>query len=233
MEHPIKMDDLGGTPISETSIYWWDWCISLNLAPLSHYPNQRRPPATGISFFEPGWWFQPIWKILVKMGIFPKVRGENKKHLSCHHPRNLRTCRNHDFSSSFLPSSKSDRLFSAKHAAIATCLRMRTSSLLRICSLLALKCSETASPNILWRFVASLDLGIDIIHAAKSLLGGGKWVAPRQLLLLLNGQHAHPPCVSHRHAACNISPVLRCVVLFEFVFGNLEKMVGWLVVNYS
>ena len=26
-----------------------------------------------------GWWFQPIWKILVKMGIFPKVRGEHKK----------------------------------------------------------------------------------------------------------------------------------------------------------
>ena len=21
---------------------------------------------------ETGWWFQPIWKILVKMGIFPK-----------------------------------------------------------------------------------------------------------------------------------------------------------------
>ena len=26
-----------------------------------------------------GWWFQPIWKILVKMGIFPNFRGENKK----------------------------------------------------------------------------------------------------------------------------------------------------------
>ena len=25
------------------------------------------------------WWFQPSWKILVKMGIFPKDRGENKK----------------------------------------------------------------------------------------------------------------------------------------------------------
>ena len=28
------------------------------------------------------WWFQPSWKIQVKMGIFPKVRGENKKHAS-------------------------------------------------------------------------------------------------------------------------------------------------------
>ncbi len=27
------------------------------------------------------WCFQPIWKILVKIGIFPEVRGENKKYL--------------------------------------------------------------------------------------------------------------------------------------------------------
>ena len=27
------------------------------------------------------WWFQPIWKILVKMDHFPKVRGENKQYL--------------------------------------------------------------------------------------------------------------------------------------------------------
>ena len=26
-----------------------------------------------------GWWFQPTWKILVKLEIFPKYRGENKK----------------------------------------------------------------------------------------------------------------------------------------------------------
>ena len=26
-------------------------------------------------------WFQPIWKILVKLGIFPNFRGENKKYL--------------------------------------------------------------------------------------------------------------------------------------------------------
>ena len=24
------------------------------------------------------WWFQPIWKMLVKMGIFPNFRGENQ-----------------------------------------------------------------------------------------------------------------------------------------------------------
>ena len=32
-----------------------------------------------------GWWFQPIWKILVKLEIFPKVRGEHKKWLLNHH----------------------------------------------------------------------------------------------------------------------------------------------------
>ena len=32
------------------------------------------------------WWLnQPIWKICVKLDTFPKVRGENKKYLSCHH----------------------------------------------------------------------------------------------------------------------------------------------------
>ena len=39
-----------------------------------------------------GWWFQPIWKILVKLEIFPKVRGENEKYLSCHHLVMSQTC---------------------------------------------------------------------------------------------------------------------------------------------
>ena len=26
-------------------------------------------------------WFQPIWKALVKLDHFPKVRGENKTHV--------------------------------------------------------------------------------------------------------------------------------------------------------
>ena len=33
----------------------------------------------GIQTKKSSWWFQPPWKILVKMGIFPKVRGENEK----------------------------------------------------------------------------------------------------------------------------------------------------------
>ncbi len=31
------------------------------------------------------WWFQPIWKILVKLDHLPRDRGENNKYLSCHH----------------------------------------------------------------------------------------------------------------------------------------------------
>ena len=31
------------------------------------------------------WWFQPISKILAKLGIISPGRGENKKYLSCHH----------------------------------------------------------------------------------------------------------------------------------------------------
>ena len=30
---------------------------------------------------ETSWWFQPIFKILVKLDHFPKDRGENKKYL--------------------------------------------------------------------------------------------------------------------------------------------------------
>ena len=39
--------------------------------------------ATKINLFVPGkfqnysWWFQPSWKILVKMEIFPNFRGEH------------------------------------------------------------------------------------------------------------------------------------------------------------
>ena len=29
-------------------------------------------------YIKSSWWFQPIWKILVKLGIFPNFRGENK-----------------------------------------------------------------------------------------------------------------------------------------------------------
>ena len=34
---------------------------------------------------QTGWWFQPIWKILVKMWIFPNFRGENSKNVFSNH----------------------------------------------------------------------------------------------------------------------------------------------------
>ena len=50
---------------------------------LGWYIPPKRPSSTSPHLFElqlvgptnqtfPGWWFQPLWKILVKMGIFPK-----------------------------------------------------------------------------------------------------------------------------------------------------------------
>jgi len=38
--------------------------------------------------------FKPLWKIWVKLGIFPKFRGENKKHLWHHHPDNHKLAKN-------------------------------------------------------------------------------------------------------------------------------------------
>ena len=34
--------------------------------PTTYYQNQNNPMIVS------GWWFQPIWKILVKLEIFPK-----------------------------------------------------------------------------------------------------------------------------------------------------------------
>ena len=31
------------------------------------------------SFTKPSWWFQPLWRIFVKLDHFPNFRGENKK----------------------------------------------------------------------------------------------------------------------------------------------------------
>ena len=37
------------------------------------------------SWCSSSWWFQPIWKILVRLDHFFRDRGEHKKYLSCHH----------------------------------------------------------------------------------------------------------------------------------------------------
>ena len=45
--------------------------------------HESRPSESGkidVQKFS-SWWFQPIWKILVKLGIFPPNRGEHKKKL--------------------------------------------------------------------------------------------------------------------------------------------------------
>ena len=50
----------------------------------NHYSSPMLHP-TNKSTRITSWWFQPNWKILVKLDHFPRVRGGNKKYLSCHH----------------------------------------------------------------------------------------------------------------------------------------------------
>ena len=51
-----------------------------------HLLKKTTTTTTTTTITVPGWWFQPIWKIFVKLDHFPRVRGANKKYLSCHHP---------------------------------------------------------------------------------------------------------------------------------------------------
>ena len=86
--------------IGVMSTHWSDHFQRMFFAVISWHPNWRCPPPTwrchtprpgwprprGPSL-RSGWWLvpQPIWNMLVKLDHFPKVRGENKQFLSCHH----------------------------------------------------------------------------------------------------------------------------------------------------
>ena len=78
----------GKTPLfSETSIQIHiSWLVNLPPPPrklLYLKGNQRSCWRKGNHLVgkPSSWWFQPIWKIWVKMGIFPNFRGEHKKSL--------------------------------------------------------------------------------------------------------------------------------------------------------
>ncbi len=106
MENPIKMDDLGGTIIfGNTQLHspkltffdpekWWlgddpfllgrlifRGCVSFRegiwLQPIPSYVGGAFAPVYG-PLLNHGLWLviSPIWKILVKLEIFPNVRGE-------------------------------------------------------------------------------------------------------------------------------------------------------------
>ena len=62
-------------------MFWPNWTDK----PPKNSPRQWRLIITTTPYYT-GWWFQPIWTILVKMAIFPKFWGENKKSLKFHHP---------------------------------------------------------------------------------------------------------------------------------------------------
>ena len=126
----------------------------------------------------------------------------------------------------------------SRHAAIATCLRIRTCSLLlSICtfapklhhqiSCFALRDQLGFGALIsLMQRRACWELGSGSRHSNSCCSSMGS----RSCIII----QAHPPCVRASPGCLQQkSPVLRCIVLFECVFGNLEKMVGWLVVNYS
>ena len=57
------------------------------VAPRNHSSKHQHFPWENVT----SWWFQPIWKIFVKMGIFPNFRGKNKEYLSCHHLVSFKT----------------------------------------------------------------------------------------------------------------------------------------------
>ena len=70
--------------------YVWDCGLQIGLADFTQLLNPRvaiqasnSKGSQGYHSFpwKSGWWFQPIWKKLVKLGIFPKFRGENIKYL--------------------------------------------------------------------------------------------------------------------------------------------------------
>ena len=94
MEHPIKMDDLGVPLFLETPIYMLKLLV-LDIHWLSNsssYTDQNQTDALNPDDFHHvqrdwrvqlrtkhtaiilllSWWFQPLWKILVKLDHFPK-----------------------------------------------------------------------------------------------------------------------------------------------------------------
>ena len=61
---------------SDSSVRWFNW---------SHQPLEQEIPFWKPIMASLVGGFNPSEKILVKMGIFPNFRGENKQYLSCHH----------------------------------------------------------------------------------------------------------------------------------------------------
>ena len=78
----------GGYPdnISQVNyqLYNYTWLVTIPIIPRDQYYNPtdrvQRITAHMLTKTKTSWWLnQPIWKILVKLEHFPKVRDENKK----------------------------------------------------------------------------------------------------------------------------------------------------------
>ena len=57
------------------------WRVIAHFFPLFRKKMNEQQKHHRFTTIMTSWWFQPIWKILVKMGIFPNFRGENKTYL--------------------------------------------------------------------------------------------------------------------------------------------------------
>ena len=62
----------------------WSHKVVVNYSAVKHVLERRLfffKHALNKTTWMSGWWFQHLWKILVKMGIFPNFPGENKTYL--------------------------------------------------------------------------------------------------------------------------------------------------------
>ena len=56
------------------------WPLEKNTGIHAVHSKPKEPTNLWFLTMIASWWFQPSWKIWVKMGIFPKFRGENEKY---------------------------------------------------------------------------------------------------------------------------------------------------------
>ena len=73
------------TSIKHSWSYWIDFGCSAAPSRRFDIRGSRSRSKIDWIWLVASTWLQAIWKIFVKMGIFPKDQGENQKCLSCHH----------------------------------------------------------------------------------------------------------------------------------------------------
>ncbi len=72
-------------PFSSPKSVWLKFSGDISRQKNPHMFLKTPAPSPKDENVQSSWWFQPIWKILVKLDHFPRDRGENRKYLSRHH----------------------------------------------------------------------------------------------------------------------------------------------------